>query len=312
MKKFGRKLFLSGLALAATAATLSTSTYAWYVTNSNADVTGGTAATAGTEVGGNLLVAQNVTKTGAANPGKGAYSNRITLDGTFNSVNLDTVTKDAASSTGWYDRDKTAVATTAAYQEISFWVLSTSATKVYIDTTVENTTALKDYVKQTALNTSNTPDDAVLNTPFFVDAAYALRFEVLKQELTKLESEDAASLKDATSLGVYSIEKFATTYTNANKDSALTGGNANLYYHDIMNSYPQAGFYAASADAETGALVENLSENKFTSIDVSKGVETLITIRIWLEGRDSDCFDSCRGQKFSYSFALTSTAPSQS
>ena len=81
MKKFGRKLVLSGLALAATAATLSTSTYAWYVSNTSADVDGGTAATMAGTSSGNLLVAQNVTKTdlGSLTAGKGAFSNSINI-----------------------------------------------------------------------------------------------------------------------------------------------------------------------------------------------------------------------------------------
>jgi len=71
------KLALSGVALAAVAATLGTSTYAWYVTNSEAKVAGviGTTKAGGL---GNILVAQKASE-GAVN-GHGAFATSITLD----------------------------------------------------------------------------------------------------------------------------------------------------------------------------------------------------------------------------------------
>ena len=68
------KLVLAGTALAATAATLTTSTYAWYVTNNKVEATGVSGATAGSTVAGSLLIASDV------NNLPGEYTTSIALD----------------------------------------------------------------------------------------------------------------------------------------------------------------------------------------------------------------------------------------
>ncbi len=273
MKKFGRKLVLSGLALAATAATLSTSTYAWYVTNTTADVDGGTAGTAGTSISGNLLVAQDVE--GVA----GAYSNKISLEGTYTqSPRLNPVTKNEDSTTGWINVDGEEVETTAAYQEVSFWVLSTDATEVNVATTIANATT--SFVDQRLLNATGKPTgaegDLAINSTFHKDAVEALRFEVLVQ---------------GTSVGVFDAKGMYADY--ATKAGCATGGDANAYYAAVMGGAPVGG---VTVEAPTEA---------FNKITVVAAEETKVTIRIWLEGTDADCFDSCIGQDVTFSFDLT-------
>lgn len=272
MKKFGRKLVLSGLALAATAATLSTSTYAWYVTNATADVDGGTAGTAGTSIDGNLLVAQDVE--GVA----GAYSNKISLEGTYTqSPRLDPVTKSDTVESGWIGVDGNEVLT-SAYQEVSFWVLSTDATTVNVATTIANVTT--SFVDQRLLNATGKPTGAegelAINSTFHKDAVEALRFEVLVQ---------------GTSVGVFDAEGMYADY--ATKAGCATGGDANAYYAAVMGAAPAGG---ATVAAPTEA---------FNKITVVAAEETKVTIRIWLEGTDADCFDSCIGQDVTFSFDLS-------
>ncbi len=334
MKKFGRKLGLSGLALAATAATLSTSTYAWYVTNDTANVTGGTAATAGTEVEGNLLVATNDTSPSAEEgQEKGVYSNNIDLGGKFTEVSLNPVTKSTATgegATGWVNKDGNSVAEANAYQELSFWVLSTKESEIGITTTLKNETAAEDIVKQTCLVKSSAPSGAEVNQLFYVDAAKALRFEVIYKKAVATynltsdternvnksyyaksgEDQNAVYTLDTTTQDVstlyeatyaagtqnvsttYNYEEFSTTYTGLT--GALSGGNAHTYYSDIMGGETPDG---GTTDPVTAGA-------EFATLYVAPGVETLITIRVWLDGQDIDCFDSCRGQSFSYDFEL--------
>lgn len=397
MKKFGRKLVLSGLALAATAATLSTSTYAWYVTNTTADVDGGTAATAGTSVGGNLLVAPNVKEVVKDESDKdvetgyriaGSYSNKTTLEGNYDqepglypatpyvdgyyvkTTDTDVVTDktyytyaagtgysdvseakkeniasyyekltldyvktadekvkpgkeyftledgnytsgtltvgtafeidtETSKSTGkiegiqyyeavkWMDVDGKPVAEANAYQEVSFWVLSTDASTVNIATTVENATTADKWKDQILLNAAGKPDakegddDLAINDTFHMDAVQALRFEVTK----------TPKGGEAERIGVYSIEQFMSTY-EANATCA-TGGDSNAYYTAVMGKNPLGGTTTAT------------NGTAFTSFTVSPKVETKITIRIWLEGTDAQCFDSCINQSIKYYFDLS-------
>ena len=53
------KLVLAGTALAATAATLTTATYAWYVTNSTVDATNINGKVSGDSVDGSLFISKN-------------------------------------------------------------------------------------------------------------------------------------------------------------------------------------------------------------------------------------------------------------
>lgn len=277
MKKFGRKLVLSGLALAATAATLSTSTYAWYVTNTTADVDGGTAGTAGTSISGNLLVAQHNKETGKA----GAYSNKISLEGTYTqSPRLNPVTKNESSSTGWINVDGEEVEAASAYQEVSFWVLSTDATTVNVATVLANATASDKFVDQRLLNATGKPTGAegelAINSTFHKDAVEALRFEVLVKDV---------------SVGVFDAKGMYASYTTA--AGCATAGDANAYYAAVMGEAPAGG---ATVDAPAEA---------FNKITVVAAEETKVTIRIWLEGTDADCFDSCIGQDVTFSFDLS-------
>ena len=70
------KIALAGAAVAVTAATLATSTYAWYVTNSTATVDGITGSTASV-AGGNILVAQSLDQANGDIPGN--FSTKFTL-----------------------------------------------------------------------------------------------------------------------------------------------------------------------------------------------------------------------------------------
>lgn len=290
MKKFGRKLVLSGLALAATAATLSTSTYAWYVANDTAKVTGANTATTGGEVGGNLLVAAN--KVVEGNDTADTYSNKADIANGLAKITLDPVHMLADGT--FVDDAKEAVDEADACQVFKFWVLSSEKTTIYISTTATNITETDKIVQQTSFNASHSAGSTAVNSKFYVDAANSLRYSV--------QIGEGATAK------YYDHEKFTTSYTaytaaDATKEIAesglkapVTGGNAHDYYNAILGE--PAPYLTDEVSIETAELTE------FT---VEKGVETLITIKVWLEGADTDCFDSCRGQKFSYVFDLTGT-----
>lgn len=70
-----------------------------------------------------------------------------------------------------------------------------------------------------------------------------------------------------------------------------TGGDANKYYYSIMKT---AGYGTTAADG-TSASEPNTT---WTTVALAKDVDTLITLTIWLEGTDAQCWDSCVGQTF--------------
>ncbi len=76
----------------------------------------------------------------------------------------------------------------------------------------------------------------------------------------------------------------------------FTGGDANIYYKTVMQSaaFGTNGFGTTSG---TGASTP-LSNTAWKTIDLAKNVDNLITIDIWLEGTDAQCWDSCIGQGF--------------
>lgn len=329
MKKFGRKLVLSGLALAATAATLSTSTYAWYVTNTTAEVNQGTAGTAGTSASGNLLVSNDTA--GAY----GAFTNSINLPSvtdlvkpvtknageyaptadtevddtktyyTLNNASYEEVGTPTDENIGtyyekaaWIDVDGKAVADESAYVELSFWVLSTEQTTVNFTTNFTNSTS-GTPITQVLYNANGKPtkiiaangapatatgeDELEALDTFTVDAGYALRFEVT----TKAETGNA------TVLDTYGIENF-TNNTYVGKEGYYSNGNAHTYFYNVAGKNPLGG----TEEAGKGSAA-------FTSITVGQNVKTRVTIKIWIEGTDLDCFDSCVGQDFTFDFDLS-------
>ncbi len=284
MKKLTRKLFLSVAALAVCATTLVSTTFAWYVSNSeaNASAIGGSTADAGTD--GNILVAKNKDATGAE---AGSFMQNISFAGdttnlTIPANGLNPVTKDtetnkpAEGATGWHSVDGSAVATTAAYMTFDIWVLSTKETTVNVELTTTNKTTVADSMKQTCYNATGAP--VAQGETFVVDAVEALRMEVTQDTTSK----------------VYSVKGISKDYTSPSGFTAATSTtDANAYYKALLG-----------ADAAGGATVADPTDT-FTSITVTANTPTKLTFKVWLEGTDSMCFDSCAGQDFEFAFKFT-------
>ncbi len=284
MKKIGFKLLLSGVALAACAATLSTTTYAWYVTNSEATATGVTGTTASAASDGNILVAKNDT----TDPSKaGAFSQTINFAGdttnlktpALNPVSKDTESiKPATGATGWHKVDNSPAVAADSYIAFDIWVLSTKETTVTVEITTANTTKNADLegLKQTCYNATGAPVDQ--GDTFVIDAVEALRMEVTQDTTSK----------------VYSVKDSSKSYASpAGFTAADTDTDAQAYYAALLGKAPDG-----------GATVDDPTE-KFTQITVTANVATKLSFKIWLEGTDSMCFDSCSGQSFSFNFKFT-------
>lgn len=279
MKKLTRKLFLSVAALAVCAATLVSTTFAWYVSNSNASVSGAKGSTAAAGSEGNLLVAQaSDNKNGST---AGAFAQNITLvDGNVLKPAKGLLPVSSTDAETFTDKDQSPVTQEAgAYIEFKIWVLSTKETAVTMEVTIKNITTDK-TTTQTCYNPTGAPVEQ--GQPFKVDAMKALRVAVAQ---------------DDGDFVIYNADTLDSTY--ATPDGLVSTGtdvDAQEYYKAIIGSYPKAG--ASVADPTTKPA-------DFQSVTVTADKESLLTFRVWLEGSDSWCFDSCSGQDFSFDFAFS-------
>lgn len=308
------KLALMGSSMAALAATLGTSTYAWYVANNTATVSGMTAATAGTEASGNLLVAN---LTAAANQGaitvSGNWGNSLSSVSLSSTPNLNPVTKDttgqggiapSTGATGWHDAANAPVLEANAYGYYAFGIWSTDKTSVAINLAVTNNT--ETFKSQTLYSATGAPTSVSINDRFYKDAVEALRMEIIKVEFPASGDVTLSTVLGTTPLQTWAVDDFNQadhTHAYAADAGAAAGGNANSYYQAIMGTAPAGG--------ATEATYSALTSGTYT-LTVSKDVRTILLFRYWLEGTDTDCFDSCIGQSFLFDFEFEATSGSGS
>lgn len=345
------KLVLAGTALAATAATLTTSTYAWYVTNNKVEATNISGATAGDSVAGSLLISQLDSASAAKLPLNYTTAINLSSDVTATALTPQTLAEYALTDDVALDSNKTyytksgneytAVETPdvddiASYYEknvfvdaegniidgtfvtFSFWLkASENMNGVKINTKFANTAnaAVLAEKKQTLYAGTGIPTGKNQYDTFVVDSVYALRMEVTQQAYTIVLGEDGndrdknadtkTATGDPTVTAVGAVENHNATntseqYASPTYDVSGTptaifddweGGDANIYYKTIMG---HSGF---GTDATTGASVAQTGT--WTTLNLAKDVDNLVTIRIWLEGTDAQCYDSCVGQNFS-------------
>lgn len=303
------KLALSGVALAAVAATLGTSTYAWYVSNSTATVAGLDGATAESN-SGNLLLAQLANSSGTINE-TGNWGNKLTEVSLKTENSLNPTSKDAQgltpvektdaqtgkktnTPTGWHDRDLNAMSN--AYNYYAFGIMSTEMTKINMTFGIENNTAANAYNPQTCYSSAGTGSIGV-NNDFYVDLVSALRVEVLQVELPENGIALTSIDTDTNTQGVFNTTNFKNIaqtgayngVKNAPGTTALTGGNAHEYYAAVAGEDPAAGVTEIAGTTLTGGTKQ---------LTVTANTKYVLMFRVWIEGTDTDCFDSIGGQTY--------------
>jgi len=305
------KLALSGVALAAVAATLGTSTYAWYVTNSSATVTGvqGSAQAGGL---GNVLVAQKSSAQGALN-GHGTFEKTQAINTTnmaqtttaaglvpytpVSAADSTAVTSTAATllngDTKWVDSKAVELTTGKAgkaYLEFDVWVLSTDATKVNFNFSIENTTAADKITQQVAYAATGI-GTTTQGTKFAVNIVDALRIAYTQYDYTEAQA-NSTTASDGTpaNSSVFFDSSKATDATGVATGATFVDASsfdAHSYYHAVLG--------ASDKILEAGPTVNGIKAQEIT---LTKGVESRLHFYVWLEGTDAQCFDSCSGQSF--------------
>ncbi len=303
MKALKRKLFLSVASLAVCAATLVSTTFAWYVSNTTAEVQKVSGSTAGAGTDGNLLVAQDHgDSTTEASLSWGQYIAEITP-----SVNtaLNPTTKATAENNDepekpvavgdWVDKEGKLVAKKDAasgqpYLQFEFWVLSTGEQEsVNIEYTLTNTTT--SLTSQKVYNTTGAPSGSALGGTFTSDACRALKMDVFTSNLT-----DVTTLTPIATATNVRLDQAATGYTT--KEGCKDDGNAGTYYRNVIN---EIGY---GTNASTGASTDS-GITSWESFAITANQPLKLTFRIWLDGTDEQCFDSCVGQTFALKFNLS-------
>ncbi len=325
------KLALSGVALAAVAATLGTSTYAWYVANSTASVDGLSGATASSN-SGNLLLAQltytaaDDKLTEAAQWGNKLSSVTVKSNNTLNPVSKDTdaikptAATDAehyANPSNWHDRDLKVVPAANAYNYYAFGIMSTEKSTVDMKFGIDNTTGQEGagtFAPQTCYNTAgvSTGNGSVaVNDSFVVDLVSALRIEVFQAPLTTTDAEEnvvnatlagvgaAANSKAFTSTANFFNGALNGAYAGITAPSGvktLTNGNAHSYYQAVAGEAPKAGITEVAGTDLTGGVL---------TLTLTPKQKTVLLVRVWIEGTDTDCFDSVGGQSYQINLGFT-------
>jgi hypothetical protein len=317
-----RKLALSGVALAAAATTLGTSTFAWYITNSTATASG-VEGTVQAGAGGNVLLAQNATGSSAVSEtgstgSHGAWSQTLSyLNSNFSSTTTasgllpatpiaSAVASDAAATTAtavsaitsttvWANKTGQAQAgASTSYITFDLWVQSTQAHELNFTFTISNTTASNAIHPQLAMANDGLPTPSTIKQgqEFTVNAVNALRMSI--------ESTDGHAYlgvaSDQKTAGIYDVAASAQS-TSAVATYANDDGNANQYYEAVLNdtNFIHTGPTLSEFDSKNLKLTFTNSGDVYQTI-------TKLTFYIWLEGTDTGCFDSCNGQSFAVDF----------
>lgn len=288
------KLALSGVALAATAATLATSTYAWYTTNTSVgtNAIGTTTASTGDA---SILIKGN--KEGATWK-QTLVAGDLVLSGNTDNL-LPTSYKNAATgetsvTAGWYTKTNTAEATP---NKISFSLsLKTVPTahdvKVKISSiTVANTTADADGV--TPGNQLPTTENLLTGTAYSGDVLDALAIRVASssyEDSETLESDHSNSVLNAAG---YSLAPGNGIVTKASADTHtaatyIDGYTAHTYVNAIL----------ADSVKNTTSDVTNLTDGSVYFYLPASGKALTLTFDIYLDGANEKCFDVLKGQTF--------------
>ncbi len=325
------KLALSGVALAAVAATLGTSTYAWYVSNSKAEINN-ISGQSNTTASGSLLINQLAESTTGSNviSNDATWTNKINYSSLIwtQAPNLEPVTRDTTdTTTGFHDVKGEEVAKNKAYGYFLIGIKTTDASKrtITMRLGIENDSDTNENVTpqtQTAYVGSDkgAPSNVLAGGSFKEDFIYALKFDYHIEQLTGTKKVGEYVTNGVTTTGdtptytrhpAYNAETFqnsAFSGTYAANGTTLNGGktdgDAHAYYKALSeDNISSGGSIIGGEDSGTTTYGDN---KQFVLNDATN--EYVIVMRYWLDGADAQCFDSCISQSFKLSIKLEASA----
>lgn len=343
-KRLTRKLFLSLAAMGVTAATLTTSTFAWYTANSEAKVT---QIQASTESKGSdsLFVAAAQTYTSTVAQSFGGYlaevdpvtTNATGTETTQHTKKLRPVYSYVSSGTRTYkkltgatgaDKDTPTYAESEDdYDFLEFVIRVRSGNKI------ENANGAPLYFS--SFNLTSTASDATQialasggNTgitaagEYGADIIKALKLDISSATaVTNTAAAEAPAVYGESATGVTTRNNSSVTATTYGFEGLVSGAGTNIgtanalgYYNTVMGTnltVPSTGYSAgteltkAAEATSTNALVVATLPKTETGMDFS-----IVEIRfvLYLDGWDNYCYDVMQNQSVSFSFSLTTDA----
>jgi len=327
------KLALSGAAVAALAATFSTSTYAWYVTNNKADISAVTGSTASADAAGSI----SLSATGVAGSFKkslslssfstASLSPVITTDGkTFNELNTATgaaTTSVTVAKTGYGASDEGKV---YCYR---FFILAEGSTTDNVDTEDVNESQTIITPKVTIVNTTDTTafrsqvnysDSALTAGSSSIQAGesfYCNALNAMSMSSALYQSSTLVSALTDTAAVTTAFGSATTTLNSVDQlSAAMTAGDGNRYATSVATGtgkgFPEnakiatAGaqtYYDAisEVDLAAGAKAQK-SGTALSTITLNNMKPVLVEFYLWIDGADDACFNACENQSFSVAF----------
>lgn len=327
-RRFATKLILSGAAFAVSAATLVSTTYAWYVQNSQVTATGLTGAvedkdTTSIFISKDYQTAENPTWTSAV-----AFENSDFGETKPNKANtLDPIklTDNAARTFVFASNETTktvnAVAVNTAQRRYVFSLYlksNTDIAKILPVIRIKNKTpeaALAGQTAYRAIKDTDSNDLVTKGSAFWTDAVQALRVSVKSEAESNTSTHEftggtfknyeatniARNLEKGNSdvtYGRYTVHKPTITNTTVFDESQL--GTETLLTKSLVGAHA---YYAGLVGAETTAGFNPVAntiedETEIDTIALTANVVTKVTFEIWLDGTDASCFDVCEKQSY--------------
>ena len=306
------KLSLMGASIAALAATLTTSTYAWYVSNKVATVKAGTGHTGTAGADGSVLLTWSIPQNGEPTWSK-ELSFTDTANGAPNIANVK-LTPCHYDTNGFYGITSTGTKPTQAlsanstsdagsYLQFTIYAKTESATPISVTPSIviNNTTTALTGLSQLAYVGTDNGSPVATGTNFVYNCLDALYVKQTASASTGSGNSatqgalTAESYVAASKTGVRGSSTVTTGWTAAGE------GNAHNYFKAVSGASSVWASAPACLDADD-------TDNNLTAGSLSNLVLTTtplaLTYVIYLDGGDVDCFNSCAGQAISFELQL--------
>ena len=327
MKKNLTKLALSGAALAAVAATLGTSTYAWYTTNPTVSANN---IVAGTSDTGSSSIFISKDKSDVA---KKSWSSKVTLTSSDFMIASPSLVPVSYGNAGKF---ATTVVDTEANPKVTKLGAAQTATNsvAYVQLhfkSSKTTTEQKIYIKSVSVaNTTDVDGSTDGNQLPVADNLLYDGTDNTKNGIPTNKATYSVDFRNALAMAVYNAG--TSTLTTANSDAydvafsiadkktgdnpvAVSGaylvssGDAQGYFDAVMD-YDLAD--SAKAAAGTMAKVGNVNGvyngAAIAACPMDGTNYATVNFYIYLDGASQFCYDACQGQQFAINLEFTSDA----
>ena len=321
MKKNLTKLALSGVALAAVAATLGTSTYAWYTTNPTVNANNIVGASSDTGSSSIFINKDHLVdgKVSGKNP---VWSSTVTFTG--NEFNLSTgklIPVQPTGTTGTFQTVKPGnplVTASADGNDVIKFELNFKGSKI-----AQTADAINVYLK--SISITNTTPTALPQTD---NLLYGQTYD----HDSDADTPEIAYAKDAVGVdntaGVYSVDfvkalglqidaadgnddqtfSLASYQADSGNTEAAEGvPTATDHAHDYFNAVMDTDYTDAQITAGQ-ALTKVLYKTPIATLNKDGQTASTVTFYIYLDGWNDFCYDACQGQNFKINMSFTSDA----